>query len=171
MTRWIANLTVALLVVGAAATAADTGNDASRVQADARRLLDATYTADIDTMMELTHAALIEQLGGRDKARETYTTALEQVKKVGLKIDKFEFPAPPAFVEGKGRTYAIVPTRIVVSAGAQTLDRRGFQVGVRDPIDGKWTYVEGAKFDAALRAKYFPDFPKDYEFPETSGVE
>ena len=171
MTRVALNLAAVLAFVSATAAAADMSADANRVQADARRLLDATYAGDVETVMALTHSAVIEQLASREEARRTYAEAMAQLKRIGLKIEKFEFPAPPRFVEGKGRTYAIVPTRVVVSAGEQTLDRRGFQVGVSDPIEKKWTYVEGSKFDAALRAKYFADFPKDFEFPEITRLE
>jgi hypothetical protein len=172
MTRVAVGYVAGLVMLAAASVvASDMSADAGRVQADARRLLDATYAGDVETVMALTHPALIEQLGSREEARRTYSEAMARLKKIGLQIDKFEFPEPPRFVAGKGRTYAIIPIRLVVSAGEQTLDSRGFQVGVSDPIEKKWTYVEGAKFDAALRAKYFADFPKDFELPDTSRLE
>lgn len=135
------------------------------VQADVRTLLQANYKGEIEPAMRLTHPAIIEELGGTEKARATFIEAMGVLKRVGLSIDTFEFPEPPSFVEGERRTYAIIPTRLVVSAGDQKLDSRNFQVGVSDPIEKKWTYVEGSKFDERLRSRYFKDFPKDYEFP------
>ncbi len=171
MRRAAATISAVVLAALTAGAVTDLPADPERVQADARRILDATYKGDVDTIMELTHPALIEQLGSREDARRKYGEAYATLKKIGLEIDSFEFPAPPVFVPGKGRTYAVIPTRIVVSAGEQRLDRLGFQVGISNPTEKKWTYVEGSKFDAKLRAKYFADFPKDYKFPETSPMQ
>jgi hypothetical protein len=157
-----------LLTVASAATHADDRALGERLQADVRTLLDASYGSDPEPVLRLTHPAIIEELGGSDKARAAFRQAMGTVKRVGLKIEKFEFPSPPTFVEGERRRFAIIPTRLVVSAGQQHLDSRNFQVGVYDPIEKKWTYVEGSKFDAKLRSRYFTDFPTDYEFPATT---
>lgn len=157
-----------LLTVASAAARADERALGEQLQADVRTLLEASYGSDPEPVLRLTHPAIIEELGGSDKARAAFRQAMSTVKRVGLKIEKFEFPAPPTFVEGERRRFAIIPTRLVVSAGDQHLDSRNFQVGVYDPIGKKWTYVEGSKFDAKLRSRYFKDFPADYEFPATT---
>ncbi len=161
----------ALLTLGflSVAAAAVDSRDA-QVQSDVRVLLNATYAGDVDTVLRLTNPVVLEALGGQAEARRTLTEAMQRLRKISLKIDRFEFPEPPRFVEGTGRTYAVVPTRLIVSAGPQTVDRRSFQVGVL--VDGSkgWTYLEGPKF-AAFRAEHFADFPSDYEYPETTKVE
>lgn len=168
--RWSARCglwaVTAMAVLSATVAIAEESADLVRqVQADVRELLEANYRGDVEPAMRLTHPAIIEQLGGTDKARKTFVEAMAVLKRVGLKIESFEFPAAPKFVDGERRTFAIIPTRLVVSANDQKLDSLNFQVGVSDPIDKKWTYVEGSKFDDTLRSQYFADFPRDYEFP------
>jgi len=170
MTRTYAAMALLLTVTTPAAHADDRALG-EQLQADVRTLLEANYGTDPEPVLRLTHPAVIEELGGSDKARAAFRQAMGTVKRVGLKIDKFEFPAPPTFVEGERRRFAIIPTRLVVSVGDQHLDSRNFQVGVYDPIGKKWTYVEGSKFDAKLRSRYFSDFPKDYEFPATTRLD
>jgi hypothetical protein len=139
----------------------------TQVQAGVRRLLDATYQGDVDTAMRLTNPVVFEELGGRIAAKAKLKEAMGRLQKISLKIETFEFPEPTRFVEGEKRTYAVVPTRVVVSSGERQVDSRSFQVGIRPKKGGDWTYIEGPKFEA-LRAEHFPDFPSDFEYPEVS---
>lgn len=163
--RTSAAVVVVLAAVATAWAEEDRADLVRQVQADVRELLEANYKGNVEPALRLTHPALIEELGGSDKARATFVEAMGRLKTVNLKIESFEFPEPPKFVDGERRLYVIIPTRLVVSANDLQLDSRNFQVGVSDPLEKKWTYVEGSKFDARLRGRYFKDFPKDYEFP------
>ena len=161
---------VGLLAVLVVCSAAHGDSREKQVQTDVRRLLDATYAGKVDVVMALTHPVVIEALGGKVEARKTLGEAMARLAKVQLKIETFEYPEPPAFVEGSGRTYAVIPTRVVVSSGPQKIDSRNFQVGVQDAEAKGWTYVEGPKFEG-FRDEHFPDFPADYDYPETSRLD
>ncbi len=159
------------LEVGEAAEPIAGTLDVEQVQSDVRDLLDASYGGDVEVALRLTHPVLIKALGGRGDARKSFTTAIERVKSLGLKVQSFEFSGATSFVAGNDeRLYAIVPTRVIVSAGAKKLVSRNFQIGVREEEGGAWTYIEGSKFDAAIRAEHFDDFPEEYKFPKTSRV-
>lgn len=142
----------------------------TQVQAGVRQLLNATYQGDVATVMRLTNPVVIEGLGGRSAAEETLKEAMQRLQKISLKIETFEFPEPPRFVDGKKRTYAVVPTRVVASSGERKVDSHSFQVGIRPEKGGDWTYVEGPKFES-LRAEHFADFPSDFEYPETTRLQ
>ncbi len=141
---------------------------ARRVQSDIRQMMTASYASDPEAVLRYTHPAIIESMGGTTRAREEVGKALDKMKQIGLSVESFEFPAEPRFVRGKKRLFAVVPTKIVVKAGAQRAEVESFQVGIREDGGDAWTYVEGAKFAGGIRAKLFPDFPADYEFPPVS---
>ena len=141
---------------------------AVRVQSDIRQMMTASYASDPEAVLRYTHPAIVESMGGTARAREEVGKALDKMKQIGLSVESFDFPAEPRFVRGNKRLFAVVPTKIVVRAGAQRAEVESFQVGIREDGGDAWTYVEGAKFAGGIRAKLFPDFPADYEFPPVS---
>ncbi len=168
--RALGLLALGIVTVAVAATSATSESRDAAVQADIRALFEATYGGDSDKVLRLTHPVVIESLGGRVAAKKTLSEAMKRLRLISLKINTVDFPEPARFVDGAVRSYAIVPTRVVASAGEQRVDSRSFQVGVRDAKGGKWAYIEGPKFQA-FRAKHFADFPGDFEFPETSRLQ
>ncbi len=138
-----------------------------QVQSDVRELLNATYDGEVDTVLRLSHPVVIDALGGKVEARKTLSEAMGRLKNYSLKIEVFEFPAEPQFVDGDQRSYAVVPTRLVVSAGDKKIDSQNFQVGVKQAGDDAWKYVEGPKFKQ-YRSEHFSDFPADFDYPEIS---
>jgi hypothetical protein len=46
------------------------------------------------------------------------------------------------------------------------LESISFQLGVKAIGESKWTYIGGAKISQKNVRSLFPDFPRDYKFPE-----
>lgn len=66
--------------------------DSEAVQREVRRLLQATYQADVDTVLSLTHPIVIQMLGGDQKARSTLAAAFTQLQTGGLSLESLGFP-------------------------------------------------------------------------------
>ena len=145
---------------------------ASRVQGDIRSMMEATYGGDAPTVLRFMHPSVVEALGGEDKVREEVAKALDELKRHSIVVETLEFPKEPRFFIGAKRTFALVPTRLVVSAGTPEATQRAevvsFQVGVLGKDADNWVYLEGGKFDAKIRADLFPDFPAGVELPPIS---
>ena len=109
------------LVVGGEARAAEEAvapaADVQRVQADARRLVEATYAGDVDVVLELTHPALIEQHGSRAEARRQFAEAMDRLKRIGLKIEVFEFPEESVISATREKNALLNPELIVQFTG------------------------------------------------------
>ena len=138
------------------------------VQKDNRDLQAAVYGGNVDTVLRYAYPAIIDSMGGYGAARVTLAKSLGQIQQMGMQLKIMEFPAPPDFVPGRNRLFAVVPTRSIIAAGNDTVESFDFQLGIQDPDTGKWTYFEGSSVTDDIRQTLFPDFPAAYEFPTVS---
>ncbi len=168
--RWIAYALVlsaaSLITTPCLAVSADEVR-IKRVQSDVDALAKATYAGDVETILRYTYPALIAVMGGRIATKEALEDAFQQVKRLNMQIEKFEYPTKPTFVDGENRQYAIIPTYTVVSAGGLRAESYNFQIGIRDAESDSWTYIEGSRFEK-LRQELFRDFPSVVALPEMS---
>lgn len=144
---------------------ADEGTDAKRVQDDVKKISHALFGGDVDTVLRYTHPVIVKMIGGDDAARQGIQKAIGQFTELDMRIESFEFPMEPTFIENKGSRFAIVPTLLVVSANGQRVESSNFQLGVFDNITKHWHYVEGSRVNQKNLQTLFPDFPEDFEFP------
>jgi hypothetical protein len=153
-----------VVLIGWGAAAAEP-KDAERVQADVKALVAAMYGSDVDTMVRYTHPAVIEAQGGEEQTRKVVQETLLKVQEMGIQLESMTFPAPPDFLEGGGRRFAVVPTLSIVSARGQRLESLNYQLGVLEPGAKGWTYVEGSRINKDNVQSLFPGFPASYDFP------
>jgi hypothetical protein len=138
------------------------------VQNDVKKRNDAFYSGDFKTLLEMTYDGLIERSGGADKAAEAMRTSLDQSTARGMKIESFDFPEQPAFLKTTVREYVLVPTRKIMSVGAERAELVSFEFGVRSIGAPTWTYVDGPQITPATVNTLFPDFPADCPLPTIS---
>jgi hypothetical protein len=144
---------------------AQTARDADRVQEDVRTMVYALHDGDVDTVLRFTAPRVIEQSGGPENVRRALRAAAQLSQQSGMQIESFRFPEAPAFVEGGGRRFALVPTLQVVSARGQKVESLNFQLGILEPGAQHWVYVEGSRLTPQNIQAVAPGFPVDYELP------
>ncbi|MEE8156727.1 MAG: hypothetical protein V3T51_01125 [Gammaproteobacteria bacterium] len=137
------------------------------VQSDVRNIVDAAFEGDIDVMLDYTHPAIINAMGGRIAARQTLSGVIEQVRTLNMSLLSFSFPDDPIFVLGEEFRYVIVPTMSQISVNEGQVESVNFQFGIQSQRTGAWVYFEGSQLSDEILASLFPDFPTDFEFPET----
>lgn len=141
--------------------------EAKRVQEEIRRQYDVLYgNPDAEAVLSITHAKVIELLGGRDKARQAISQALKTTS--SIKLEKLSFPAEPTFLKGTENEFVIVPTVAIVIANGKKGESQNFQFGARRIGEDSWKYIEGSRLNRNNISKFFPDFPEDFKFPHTS---
>lgn len=138
------------------------------VQNDVKKMNDAFYSGDFQTLLEMTYDGVIERSGGADKAVEAMRTALAQSTTRGMKVDSFDFPEKPAFLKTSVREYVLVPTRKIMSVGAERAELINFQFGVRVIGAPTWTYLDGSQITPTNVNTLFSDFPADCPLPAIS---
>ena len=157
--------------------------EAKIVQEHTRKLLEAPYNGDVDSVLSLTHPKIIERAGGIDLMRKMMTlmksNAANNPDEPSQELESIEFPEDPTIVRVKGDEFVVVPYRTVVKSsrdlpkmqGAPArfgkrvslhLESYGYLFAHKDE-DGDWKYVSGGEDRAR---GFFPEFPADFVFPK-----
>ena len=135
------------------------------VQRDVERIIRGIYSGDVDLVLHSTYPSVIAQMGGADVARKSLEAIVAQVRKSGMTLESFSFPAAPAFFDAGGTRYVFVPTLSVVAVNGKRFESRNFQLGVLDAGATRWTYVEGSRLTPQNVHQLLPAFPSDRPFP------
>ena len=141
--------------------------EAQLVQQDVQKMIDAVYANDIDTLIGYTHPEIIELMGGEEEARTALTEALSQLAELNMTVESMTYPSEPVFLEGGDSRFVIVPTLSIIAANGRRVESLNYQFGILDAGASTWKYVEGSRINSDNVQMLFPDFPDDYEFPET----
>jgi hypothetical protein len=144
---------------------AQTG-DGKVVQDDVRRMLNALYANDIDTVLALTHPKVIKSLGGLPVAKATLQPELARMQSSKMSLESLTFPKAPNFIATAEREYAVVPTLSIVKSKGERAESLNFQFGIKEKTATNWTYIEGSRVNPQLLGGFFPDFPSNYNFPQ-----
>jgi hypothetical protein len=143
--------------------------EAAAVQADARKLNDAFYAGDFETILRLRHPRFIDKAGGPEVVVEKLREELALINKRGVKVESFGPHARPIFLKSKIREYVFVPTRRILTNGTARVEQVSYQFGSREIGNPTWTYVDGQQLNNANINSLFPDFPARRQLLEVSG--
>lgn len=157
---------VALVLVGCSSASETNEAKVARVQKDVRRMVDAAYEGDVETIIDFTHPRILQMMGGVPSARQALEETFKKTSALGMKLDEMKFPTEPTFLRGSENEFVIVPTLSIVAANSQRAESLNYQFGARKIGSADWKYVEGSRVNKDNVNKFFPDFPKDYEFPQ-----
>jgi hypothetical protein len=142
--------------------------EVAAVQQDVRRLNDAFYTGDFESVVRMRNASVIEKSGGPEVAVEKMRELLALSTRRGVKVESFEMIARPIFLKSTIREYVLVPTKKILSSGDDRIEHVNFEFGAREIGNPTWTYVDGAQLTSANINTLFPDFPADRRLLEVS---
>jgi hypothetical protein len=121
---------------------------------------------ELETALRLTHRAIIEEVGGLDKARANATSPERKQAASLFKIEKVEFPEPPRFIAGTEHEFVIVPVAMTMTRADRKRNQSfNYYLGGRKKGEASWVYVDAAKLQRAKATAYFPDFPEGTELP------
>lgn len=149
----------------AKAPPAGTSAEVQTVHRDVEHIIRALYSGDVDLVLHSTYPRVIGLMGGPDVARRTLEAIVAQVRKSGMTLESFSFPAPPDFFTVGGTRYVFVPTLSIVAVNRKRFESRNFQLGVLEAGATRWTYVEGSRLNPQNVHQILPAFPSDRSFP------
>ncbi len=127
-------------------------------QRDVKKMMIAFYSGDTDTVWEMTHPNVQQNIG--DKSALIAAVRLTS----GMRVEWLKFPDEPTFYEGTENEYVVVPTKIRLVKGRKKVDSQNCQVGIRKKGETTWRYCDGRPGEARVRS-VFPDLPQDVRFP------
>ena len=164
---WLLPQAAALPPIGAKRAGECTPAVSNHVQADVQSMMRAVDAGDVETTVRFTHPKVIELLGGPDTTRQVLQRLFVSARESGMNREAVSFPAPPTCVSAGRRHFAIVPTVTVFSTKIGRIESLNYQLGVKDPKQRDWTYLDGSRVNARTVYQFFPEFPKDFKFPST----
>jgi hypothetical protein len=151
------------------ATALQTNsNDVQQIQSAVKRLLDALYAGDTDSILKATPPEVIALMGGEAKARQMLKDAVQGMQASGAKLESVSFPENPTFLKTDLHQFAVVLTKNIIIFNASRFESLHFQIGIKNTGDTNWTFIDGEQ--ASNVHKIFQDFPANFQFPPTSGT-
>lgn len=155
-----------------AATTSASGGDtdrATQVQNGVRHYLNSLESGDAAALVDHMHPRYLEQLGDRNQAKENLERNLNMFKAAGMQfaIDEPTFYRDPDFLQAGDLEFAVIPYKVVMSAGDESREMTSFQVAVLDKGATNWKYVDMGQQATTKIRELFPEFPADYQFPET----
>jgi hypothetical protein len=141
-------------------------NDIQQIQSDVRRLLNALYAGDTDSILKATPLEVIALMGGEAKARQMLKDVVQGMQASGAKLESVSFPENPTFLKTDLHQFAVVPTKNIIIFNTSRFESLHFQIGIKNTGDANWTFIDGEQ--ATNVNKIFPDFPANFQFPPTS---
>ncbi|WP_020470111.1 hypothetical protein [Zavarzinella formosa] len=170
MKRYCAVVIVCL--IGGLNVRADEAPKSAEVKKLAAAMIEATKKGDYAKVIDHTYPAVVEMLGGRQKAINNTETAMKTIKAQGLEIKNASSGDPGEFyTEGKN-TFVIIPTKMELTFPMGIIRTKSYLLGI-SPDDGKtWTFLDGSGLqNLAIRDKVLPKMPEKLKLPENEKPE
>ena len=104
--------------------------------------------------------------GGRDALIAQAQKAAADMKAQGGEIVSFTVDPPFSLAATSTRTYAVVPTHVVVKVNGFEGGRGAYMLGISADQGATWKFVDGLPPDKMTAL--FPDLPKDLVLPDWS---
>jgi hypothetical protein len=141
-------------------------NDVQQIQSDVKRLLNALYAGDMDSILKATPPEVITLMGGEVKTRQMLKAAVQGMQASGAKLESVTFPESPTFLKTDLHQFAVVPTKNIIIFNESRFESLHFQIGIKNTGATNWTFIDGEQ--ASNVNKIFPDFPANFQFPPIS---
>ena len=157
-----------LVVTITFAARADEAPSAAAVKKLAQEMGVATLKGDYAKLIDQTYPTLVEQLGGREKAIETVTTLMKQMKDQGFILQSYDIGEPGMFLSEGGNTFVVLPARLEMTIPGGKMISKSFLLGISADKGKTWKFADGAGIikQKEQREKLLPKLPADLKFPE-----
>jgi hypothetical protein len=141
-------------------------DDDKAIDAIMEKLTKTFLANDYSYAFEVMYTPIVEAMGGKEKLLAAVPVLKEQLKQQQINMISWESQKPYIYQRGNKRWYAVVPYTSEMTMADQKVKLSGFQFGIKD--DGSdWQFLSGDKLNPEILDKFFPDFPKDFEFPKS----
>jgi hypothetical protein len=119
-------------------------------------------------LVDLTHPALVEKLGGRDAYLKHLEKVAAEMKGEGFRATTAHFDEPTQPIKSTSQMYAVIPYVLEVRGpgGAKGKVPTYFIAASKDG-GARWTFVDGSGMggNPEMLKILFPDFPEQLKLP------
>jgi hypothetical protein len=121
--------------------------EVAKVQSDVRRIMTAVQTGDAATVVNMSHPALVQAVGGKAELEKMTRDALGQIAEANIKFLSTEVGTPSRTYSAPKEEASLIPTVAMMEVKGQKVKSTGFMVAIRQKNTNDWSYVDGAGFE------------------------
>lgn len=141
-------------------------SDAATVRSEVTDMKNAIYQFDAEAALKYMHPKIVATMGDDETAKAVMEATCAKLKAAGMKLETLSV-GDPVFLETEEIAFAIVPTEIVLEVKGARFEVLNYHLGIRENGKAEWKYIDGSHLNQQLVQEFFPDFPSDYELPES----
>lgn len=119
-------------------------------------------------VLDLTYPAILDLMGGREKALGYVEKQIDAMKEQGISIVSFTAGDPSEIKPGGSELFAAIPTVMEMKAPQMKITGKSFLVAISQDQGKSWTFADGANLTPEIMKAMFPKFPPDLKLPEKS---
>jgi hypothetical protein len=119
-------------------------------------------------VLDLTYPAILELMGGREKALGYVEKQMNAMKDQGISIVAFTAGDPSEIKAGGSELFAAIPTVVEMKAPQMKITGKSFLVAISQDQGKSWFFADGANLTPEIMKAMFPKFPPDLKLPEKS---
>jgi hypothetical protein len=119
-------------------------------------------------VLDLTYPAILDLMGGREKALGYVEKQLDDMKEKGISIVSFTAGDPSEIKAGGSELFAAIPTTIEMKAPQMKITGKSFLVAISQDQGKSWSFADGSNLTPEIMQAMFPKFPPELKLPEKS---
>jgi hypothetical protein len=135
------------------------------VHASAKRCGAATIEGNFEELLSLTYPAIVEKMGGIQKAARLLASGTK-----GMKFDSYVVSKPTAIHSKGGYYFVIVPTEMAMTVRGTAVEGTSFLLGISGDQGRTWTFADGSGIKNPKGREMLPDLPAAMVLPEVKVV-
>jgi hypothetical protein len=155
MNTRISKIGLCLILLGFSPGHAQTESDVVKKLAEESG--EALVANDFDKVVDLTYPEVVRLIGGKAKMIATLQNGMNEMKRDGYTIAAFSVVTPGEIIKIGNRRFTVVPYVLKVKVPSGSLITNSFMLGVYEPPQTKWTFVDGRNLNEFALKTLFPD--------------
>lgn len=163
MRRFIARFLVIAFIAFSAR--ADDAAMKKIVKEKVEELNTALMKEDFGKVVDLTHARVVELMGGRDKVVSVMQAGIREMKSQGIGFKSLKVDDPSDIVPAGTELYAVVVFQFEMKVPGGKLTSKSFVIGVSPDAGKTWTFING-DIDVKQVKQVLPNLPDKLKLPD-----
>jgi len=124
--------------------------------------------AKYGVVLDLTYPAILELMGGREKALGYVEKQIDAMKEQGISIVSFTAGDPSEIKEGGSELFAVIPATMEMKAPQVKITAKSFFLAISQDQGKSWSFADGSNLTPEIMKAMFPKFPPELKLPEKS---
>jgi hypothetical protein len=131
---------------------------------------DATLAGKYGAVLDLTYPAIVELMGGREKAVAFVEKQMNAMKEQGISITSFTVGDPSGIKTGGSDLFSAIPTTLEMKTPQAKITAKSFLLAISADQGKSWLFADGTGLTPELMKTLFPKFPPELKLPEKSNA-